>query len=96
MSWRLAWIKMSSRPTWVTQGKSVKKTEDRREGITKERREGEGDRNREKKGKGKREKLSSQRPERRQDRILELRPNALHTTLCIISHSVPYKPTYAW
>lgn len=52
MSWRLVWIKMSSRPTWVTQGKSVKKTEDRREGrregIMKERREEEGDRNREK------------------------------------------------
>lgn len=44
MSWWLAWIKMSSRPTWVMQGKSVKKTEDRKEG----RREGEGDRNREK------------------------------------------------
>lgn len=44
MSWQLAWIKMSSRPTWVMQGKSVKKTEDRREGE----RDGGGDRNREK------------------------------------------------
>lgn len=46
MSWWLAWIEMSSKPKWVTQGKSVKKTEDRREGKMEGK--GEGDRNREK------------------------------------------------
>lgn len=91
---------MSSKPKWVTQGKSVKKqrTGGRGKGREKGRETGIGrkGKGREKKGNGKGEKLSYQRPERRQDRILELHPSVLHTILCIISHLVPYKPTYAW